>query len=116
MPESRLIASSEAASAIDTGHAIAGTSADVVAYELLNEVKLDMPEAELTAMLALGLVPDEALNAADRILRNPPEESSWISHGLLIAGLTAVLNEHRAIDLKKRSLFPDYLEVRSFRI
>jgi len=58
---------------------------------LLNEVDHGMQVDLLRAALKRGELPEAALRAADTVLRKPPEPDVWITHGLLIAGLCAVL-------------------------
>ena len=51
----------------------------------------DMDLATLRARLRRNDIPQVALRAADWTLRNAPRENVWITHGLLIAGLSIVL-------------------------
>jgi hypothetical protein len=41
-------------------------------------------------MLQEGILPKEAITAAMAVLKNPPAEDIWVTHGLLMAGLAAV--------------------------
>jgi hypothetical protein len=60
-------------------------------YSELDEVDHGMELGTLRAMLRQNQIPPIALKAAKATLRQAPSEDVWVSHGLLIAGLCAVL-------------------------
>ena len=65
-------------------------------YACLNEVIHGMELPELRHMLRIERkVPTAASRQAERILTNPPTESIWFTHGLVIIGLCNVLGIER---------------------
>lgn len=59
-------------------------------YPMLDEVSL--PDlAEMRRTIDAGKLPDVARAMAGRILKNPPAQRLWFTHGLLIAALCAAL-------------------------
>lgn len=82
----------------------------IAPYESLNEVEHGMAGAALRAMLDAGQLPAGALHAAEAILRQPPSQEVWITHGLVIAGLSHVLG----IAHRFERLIPRFCEVREF--
>jgi hypothetical protein len=60
-------------------------------YTSLNEVGGDLPPEALDAMLERKEAPPSAITAAQRLLKNPPSEKIWVTHGQLIAGLAHAL-------------------------
>lgn len=60
-------------------------------YSVLNEVNSDLTPAKLDALIGERIVPKQALSAAKRLLKSPPAENVWITHGMLIAGLAEEL-------------------------
>jgi broad specificity phosphatase PhoE len=56
------------------------------------EYEEDMDLETLRSMLRQNRIPDVALRAARETLRHAPSEGVWITHGLLIAGLSIVLD------------------------
>lgn len=75
---------------------------------LLNEVDHGMQVDLLRATLERDELPETALYAAEAVLRKPPEPDVWVTHGLLIAGLCAVLE----IAGEFASMIPHTCEVR----
>ncbi len=61
------------------------------AYSMLNEIDSGMPELELEKFIKNKQVPKKAVIAAKRLLKNPPDEDIWVTHGMLIAGIGHVL-------------------------
>ncbi len=60
-------------------------------YESLNEVGSDLLPEVLDAMLDRKEAPPSAIAAARELLKNPPVEEVWITHGQLIAGISHAL-------------------------
>lgn len=60
-------------------------------YRELNEVDHGMALETLRVMLRQNQIPPIALRTAETTLQRAPSESIWVSHGLLIAGMCAVL-------------------------
>lgn len=60
-------------------------------YSALNEVETGLEYPELREYLMAKRLPPKALEAAQRVLENPPLETIWVAHGLVIAGLTELL-------------------------
>ena len=56
-------------------------------YELLNEIRSNLPPNILDATIEQKRAPQSAINAARKLLKNPPFEKIWITHGLLIIGI-----------------------------
>lgn len=83
----------------------------LVMYPILDEVPRMREFAELRAMLDAGVVPPEAIEAAYRLLEQPPQEEVWFTHGLVIAGLCRVLNTHQ-----DRRVVPRFCEIRELTI
>ena len=63
----------------------------MTAYGYLDDVAQGMERSVLHALLKAGKLPKAAIRRAKEILTDPPQESVWISHGLVIAGLCEVL-------------------------
>ena len=59
---------------------------------LLNEVDSGLQPDTLDRMLLNKAVPKAAIAAAKKLLKHPPAEQVWVTHGLLIAGLAHELN------------------------
>lgn len=76
-------------------------------YAVLDEAPQARELAELRAMLDVGMVPPEAIEAAYRVLERPPKEDVWFTHGLVIAGLCKVLGVYR-----NGRVVPKFCEVR----
>lgn len=61
-------------------------------YQCLNEVaRTDSPEV-IDAMIAKKEASPVAIAAAQELLKNPPPERIWVTHGQLIAGIAKVLD------------------------
>jgi phosphohistidine phosphatase SixA len=60
-------------------------------YTSLNEVGGDLPPEVLGAMLESKEAPLSAIVSAQSILKQPPPEKVWVTHGQLIAGLAYAL-------------------------
>ncbi len=58
---------------------------------LLDEVTTKMSQEELYDCLTNKYVPRASIEAAEKLLTTPPEQTVWITHGLVIAGLCEVL-------------------------
>lgn len=56
-------------------------------YRELNEIDPDLSKAELEELLAHEQLPAEAIAAARRLIKNPPKERVWVTHGLVVAAL-----------------------------
>lgn len=111
------IATSETLRSIQTAIAIGGIGLeDIETYSVLNEVPTAVDKNELTAMLAEGILPDETLAAGERIITNAPIEPIWISHGLTIAGLTAIVRIRQGLPVEGHSLLPSNLEMRELEV
>lgn len=78
-------------------------------YTLLNEVDRGLSLEDKRAVKATGVIPKEAIDAANDLLNDPPEEQIWFTHGLLIAGLCKVLNIYQ--DTGHRTI-PSFCEIR----
>ncbi len=61
-------------------------------YASLSEVGGDLLPEVLDAMLARKEAPPSAITAAQNLLKNPPLEKVWVTHGQLIAGIAHVLD------------------------
>ena len=80
-------------------------------YAVLNEV--DLPKTpELRKLLDLGEIVQEAREAAERVLANPPRERVWFGHGYLIAALCDLTE----IDTSKMRFIPRFGEIRELPI
>jgi hypothetical protein len=79
----------------------------IISYALLNEVAHGVVLPQLRSQLNNNILPNEAIDAAESLLDQPPVEDIWITHGLVIAGLCAVLNVYQ-----DRSLIPRFCEIR----
>lgn len=78
-------------------------------YATLNEVERGLTLDDKRAVRERGVIPHEALDAAEELLDNRPEENIWFTHGLLIAGLCKHLNIYQ--DPKYR-IIPHFCEIR----
>lgn len=85
---------------------------DQVVYPELQEVAHDMDLVELRHMLDRGGLPDAAVYIAQNLLENPPAESIWVTHGLVIAGLCSVLG----VEHEDWRLIPRFCEIRELPI
>ncbi len=84
----------------------------ITPYVRLNEVEHGLEGAELRALLDAGGLPERALEHAAALLDNPPAEAIWISHGLVIAGLCAVLGLNHQYERR----VPRFCEIRELPI
>jgi broad specificity phosphatase PhoE len=84
----------------------------LVKYETLNEVDTKLPHPELKVTIANRQHTDIALQAAQLILKSPPKEHVWITHGLVIAALCAELG----ISNKFEHFVPQFCEIRELPI
>lgn len=85
---------------------------DLTEYEILNEVDTKLPHPDLKATMAKRESTEVALNTAELILRNPPKENVWFTHGLVIAGLCDVLG----IADQFENFVPKFCEIRELPI
>jgi broad specificity phosphatase PhoE len=60
-------------------------------YASLNEVNSGLSPEELDFVIKNKQVPAVAVRAARRLLKNPPNEKIWVTHGTLIAAIAYVL-------------------------
>lgn len=79
----------------------------ITRYSSLDEIRHGMDLLELRAMLDEGKLPPVAIRMAEETLSSPPKERVWISHGLRIAGICAVLGIHQ-----EKRLIPRFCETR----
>jgi broad specificity phosphatase PhoE len=84
---------------------------DIRTYTQLDEVNHGIDLGELRVTLDRGELPHVAIEAAETTLANPPGEDIWISHGLRIAGLCAVLGVYQ-----NERLIPRFCELRKLPI
>jgi broad specificity phosphatase PhoE len=78
-------------------------------YELLNEISHGLTLDDKANIKKTGIIPEIALEAARDILKNPPEEEIWFTHGLVIASICKVRNIYQD---PKYSLIPAFGEIR----
>lgn len=64
----------------------------ITAYGSLNEINTGLTPDELNAMLARKALPEIAYQAARIILADPPSESVWVTHGMVIGALAHELD------------------------
>ena len=83
----------------------------VTPYTALDEIHHHLPLNDLRAMLDAGKLPAVAITEAEETLTHPPAEAVWITHGLRIAALCAVLGVHQ-----QTRLIPRFCEVRELPI
>lgn len=62
----------------------------VTVYDSLNEIKTADP-AHTLSLVEQRILPEEAKQAAKKILADPPKEKVWVTHGLVIVALLAEL-------------------------
>jgi phosphohistidine phosphatase SixA len=79
----------------------------LIVYPTLNEVSHGMELVDLRMSLDEGRLPSVAIENAVSILENPPDETVWVTHGLVIAGLCAALGIYQS-----ERLIPQFCEVR----
>lgn len=85
---------------------------DLREYHILNEVDTQLPYPELKAAIADRRHTAIGLKAAELVLKNPPEEAIWVTHGLVIAGLCEVLG----IANQFENFVPTFCEIRELPI
>lgn len=81
-------------------------------YESLNEATRNLTLEEIAHIRATRELPRIALQAAENLLNNPPEEKIWFSHGLLIASMCKVLDIHQ----DKENFIPRFCEIRELPV
>lgn len=64
----------------------------LVEHAELNEVDPDLSRDELEELIARKQLPLEAIAAAQRLIKNPPQERVWVTHGLVVAALIRELD------------------------
>ena len=72
---------------------------------VLNELQTEQSPLEVTRNAANGILPKEAYDRAEELLRNPPPETIWFTHGLVIAGMRDVLG------ITAPRLVPEFCEI-----
>lgn len=85
------VAVTEYARTRQTAERLGFPKARIMVRPEINEVDHGMDLDVLRAMLRRNEVPRVAVMAAERLLRTPPKENVWVTHGLLIAGMCIVL-------------------------
>lgn len=80
-------------------------------YANLNEVDHGIELTELRLMLDRQVLPDTALRAAEALISDPPQESIWFTHGLVIASLSQILGV-----AQDQRFIPRFCEVRELPI
>lgn len=109
------VAVSEALRTYDTAKTMGAKR--IVTYPLLNEVSHPgMSKQEVQGLAGAGWLPVAALDAAREILENPPAEDVIVTHGLVIAGLTAVLRLNQGLPLGSYPLCPELCGTRQLDI
>lgn len=83
--------------------------ANIVFHPELNEINTTDPQKTIDN-LAKGIIALEAIEAAKKLIANPPAESILFTHGMLIAALCRELN------LTTKALVPDFCEVRELAL
>jgi broad specificity phosphatase PhoE len=109
-PESTPVAVSEMLRAQET----AREAGFVIAtrYLILNEVDTLLPYGDLREMIQNKHHTDIAIEAAEHILENPPEQQVWVTHGLVIAALCKVLGVENDFE----NFVPKFCEIRELSI
>lgn len=82
-------------------------------YESLDEISHSLTLEEIADIKKTRVLPEIALQAAKDILKNPPEEDIWFTHGLVIASMCKVLNIYQD---PKYSLIPAFGEIRELPV
>lgn len=77
---------------------------------LLNELTTELSTEELVATLADKVVPPAGLRRAKEIITNPPSETIWFTHGLVIASLCEILG------VTGDTFIPRFCEIRELNI
>ena len=81
-------------------------------YDILNEVDTLLDYPILREWIDQKRHSDVAIKAAELILKNPPKESVWITHGLVIASLCEILGIVNQFD----DFVPKFCEIRELPI
>jgi phosphohistidine phosphatase SixA len=108
-PATTPAAASEMLRSQQTAH-VAGFTA-VRHYAVLNEVHTPKTP-ELRALMDQGKIIDEAQEAVERLLANPPAEEIWFTHGYLIAALS----QATGLDTSGLRFIPRFCEIRELSI
>jgi broad specificity phosphatase PhoE len=109
------VAVSEALRTYDTARSIGAKG--MVIYPLLNGVPHEgMSKQEVRDRLQAGWLPTAALDTARNILEDPPAEDIIVTHGLVIAGLTAVVRLNQGLSLEGYPLCPEHCGTRELNI
>lgn len=86
--------------------------AQLVQYVQLNEVDTELDNTILHQWISEKRHTEIALKAARLILENPPKESVWITHGLVIASLCEILK----VSDQFENFLPTFCEIRELQI
>ena len=84
----------------------------LVQYEQLDEVDTELDYSILKQWINEKRHTDIALKAARLILENPPKESVWITHGLVISAMCEILD----VTYKFDNFLPKFCEIRELQI
>ena len=77
-----------------------------IVYSSLNEIRHGLDRETIENLIKQKKVTPAALNAARKILHNPPTEYLWFTHGMLIAAIGELL------EIAKNELFiPDFASI-----
>ncbi len=82
-------------------------------YESLNEIGHGLTLEDKAQIKEAHILPVVALRAAEEVLKNPPEEDIWFTHGLLIASMCRVLDIYQDVDTR---LIPHFCEIRELPV
>lgn len=86
---------------------------EIATYPVLNEVdKDDIDYPTMKEGLLRGEVPQVVLDQAQQVLDRPPAERVWVTHGLVIVGLTRLLG----VQDRYARLLPRFCEIRLLEI
>lgn len=81
-------------------------------YDSLNEASNNLSLEDIAHIRATKELPRIALQAAENLLNNPPEEKIWFTHGLLIASMCKVLDIHQ----DREHFIPRFCEIRELTV
>lgn len=80
------------------------------AYAVLDEVLREALEGvDFRAEIAAGRIPRGVIAAGERVLASPPREDVWVTHGLVIVGISAALGQ-------RNITIPKFCEMREFNL
>ncbi len=82
-------------------------------YESLDEITTNLSYEDIRHIKVARQLPRIALQAAETVLSNPPQENIWFTHGLLIASMCKVLDIHQDSDAR---LIPRFCEIRELPV